>query len=83
MPSEGLPATWHEATSAAGAGYPPLAGAIAGRDDRVRLFSPCGQIWSGGPLGRAGVQLTYWSMQALDALEERAALRGVLAAERR
>ena len=31
-----------------------LAAAIAGEDDRYKLFQPFGTAWAGGPLGRIG-----------------------------
>ncbi len=53
-----------------------VAHAIAGgEDDRIRLFEPFGADWAGGPIGRAGVQLTYWSMQLRDRIDERRAER--------
>jgi glycine/D-amino acid oxidase-like deaminating enzyme len=48
-----------------------IAGAIAEGDDRYRQFDPYGPQWAGGPLGRLGVQLSYWQMQARDRWDER------------
>lgn len=48
-----------------------VARAITRRDDRFRLFSDFGPRWVGGPLGQAGVQLSYWGMQIRDRIEER------------
>lgn len=43
-----------------------LAAAIAAGDDRYRLLAPFGLTWSGGPVGRAAAQLTYWREQWRD-----------------
>jgi gamma-glutamylputrescine oxidase len=48
-----------------------VASAIAEGDDRYRLFSPFGLTPTGGPLGVAAAQLTYWNFQLRDALRER------------
>jgi glycine/D-amino acid oxidase-like deaminating enzyme len=48
-----------------------VAEAIAGLSDRIRLFAPFGLVSTFGALGRAAVQLTYWSMQARDWWRER------------
>jgi gamma-glutamylputrescine oxidase len=48
-----------------------IAEAIAGESDRYRLFAPFGLDWNGGLAGRAAVQATYWSLQAMDFLRER------------
>jgi gamma-glutamylputrescine oxidase len=47
-----------------------IAEGMAGESDRYRLFSPFGLSWSGGILGRAAAQLTYWTYQATDAIRE-------------
>ncbi len=47
-----------------------VAEAIAGGSDRYRLFAPFKARWAGGAIGRIGVQLSYWKMQALDRLRE-------------
>ncbi len=47
-----------------------IAEGITGESDRYRLFTPFGLAWNGGILGRAAVQLTYWSYQATDAAKE-------------
>ena len=52
------------------AGADALAAAIAGEDDRYRLFQPFGTAWAGGPLGRAATQLVYWKLQASDWWDE-------------
>lgn len=52
-----------------------IAAAIAGGDDRWKLFAPFGAPWVGGPFGQAGVQVSYWAMQAKDRLDERGMLR--------
>jgi gamma-glutamylputrescine oxidase len=52
------------------AGADALAGAIAGEDDRYRLFQPFGTAWAGGPLGRLATQLVYWKLQASDWWDE-------------
>jgi len=48
-----------------------VAEAITGESDRIRLFAPFGLLSTFGPLGRAAVQLAYWSMQAQDWWQER------------
>jgi gamma-glutamylputrescine oxidase len=53
-----------------------IAEAIALGSDRWRLFSAFGPRWTGGPLGRAGVQLSYWGMQLRDKYEETRAMNG-------
>ena len=47
-----------------------IASAIANDDQRWRDFSPYPPRWAGGLAGRAGVQLSYWAMQARDWLDE-------------
>ena len=37
-----------------------IAGAIAGKDDRYRLFAPFGLSSTGGPLGAAAAQIPDW-----------------------
>ena len=46
-----------------------IAGAIAEKDDRYRLFAPFGLTPTGGPLGAAAAQLTYWFYGLRDALK--------------
>lgn len=53
-----------------------IASAIAGGDDRWRLFAPFRAVWGGGSLGRLATQVTYWKLQMLDRLEERRAQAG-------
>jgi gamma-glutamylputrescine oxidase len=48
-----------------------VAAAIAENDDRYRLFAPFGLTPTGGVLGVAAAQLTYWSYQLRDAVRER------------
>lgn len=48
-----------------------IAEAIAGENDRYKLFAPFGLAWNGGIFGRAAVQLTYWRYQAMDFYRER------------
>lgn len=50
-----------------------IACAIAKGEDEYRRFEVFGPRWAGGPLGRIGVQGSYWYMQARDILEERRA----------
>ena len=50
-----------------------LAEAITGESERIRLFEPFGLAPTFGPLGRAAVQLTYWTLQAQDWWQERKA----------
>jgi gamma-glutamylputrescine oxidase len=57
-----------------------LARAIADRDDEYRRFAAFAPKWAGGPLGRIGVQASYWWMQARDRRDEKA-VRQKLAAE--
>jgi len=47
-----------------------LARAIAGGDDEYRRFAAFSPRWAGGPLGRVGVQASYWWMQLRDRLDE-------------
>jgi len=47
-----------------------IAAAISKGDDRYKLFSPYKRTWAGGLIGRAGVQMKYWAMQAQDRFEE-------------
>jgi glycine/D-amino acid oxidase-like deaminating enzyme len=60
-------------TTAAAGGL--IAAAIAGGDDRYRLFEPFGLAWNGGPLGPAAAQLTYWKLQLQDWWAERGVAR--------
>ena len=46
-----------------------VASAIAEGDDRYRLFAPFGLIPTGGPLGAAAVQLTYWYYALWDSIK--------------
>ena len=48
-----------------------IARAIAAGDDAYRQLEAFPPQWVGGPLGQAGVQLSYWGMQARDRWEER------------
>ena len=48
-----------------------VASAIAEKDDRYQLFAPFGLTPTGGPVGVAAAQLTYWSYQLCDALRVR------------
>jgi gamma-glutamylputrescine oxidase len=52
------------------AGADALAAAIAGEDDRYKLFQPFGTGWAGGPVGRIATQLVYWKLQASDWWDE-------------
>ncbi|MGE3875055.1 MAG: NAD(P)/FAD-dependent oxidoreductase [Parvibaculaceae bacterium] len=54
-----------------------VARAIADRDDEYRRFAAFAPKWAGGPLGRAGVQASYWLMQARDRRDEKAARRKI------
>lgn len=47
-----------------------IASAIAEQDDRWRLFIPFGLVWSGGRVGRAVAQVSYWGMQFGDWFDE-------------
>lgn len=47
-----------------------VASAIAGRDERWRLFEPFGLTPVGGPLGAWYAQLVYWGYQTRDAWRE-------------
>jgi hypothetical protein len=48
-----------------------VASAIAEKDDRYRLFAPFGLTPTGGPVGVAAAQLTYWAYRMRDGLRER------------
>ncbi|NKB77427.1 MAG: FAD-dependent oxidoreductase [Gammaproteobacteria bacterium] len=48
-----------------------VASAITDRDERWRDFSHFSAQWVGGPLGRVGVQASYWLMQLKDKMDER------------
>ena len=48
-----------------------IAEGILGQSDRYRQFAPFGLDWTGGMVGMAAVQLTYWRYQAMDAWRER------------
>jgi gamma-glutamylputrescine oxidase len=48
-----------------------LAQAIAKGDDRYKRFAAFAPRWAFGPLGRVGVQSSYWWMQTRDKLDER------------
>ncbi len=48
-----------------------IAAAIAHGDDRYQQFAPFAPHWAFGPLGRLGVQGSYWWMQAKDWRDER------------
>ncbi len=48
-----------------------VAAAIAGGDERWRLFEPFGARWGGGWLGRLATQLEYCRLQIADRREER------------
>jgi gamma-glutamylputrescine oxidase len=48
-----------------------VSSAIADEDDRYRLFEPFGLIPTGGAIGVAAAQLTYWAYQLQDAIRER------------
>lgn len=43
-----------------------IGGAIAGEDDRHRLFAPFGTPFAGGLAGRAAFQAIYWRHQIMD-----------------
>lgn len=48
-----------------------VAEAVLGTTERYRAFAPFGLDWTGGLVGMAAVQLTYWQYQAMDAWRER------------
>ena len=48
-----------------------VASAIAENDDRYRLFAPFGLTPTGGIVGVAAAQLSYWSYQIRDSVRER------------
>jgi glycine/D-amino acid oxidase-like deaminating enzyme len=50
-----------------------IASAITEADERWKLFAPFGVVRIGGPLGRIGVQASYWNMRFRDRMEERRA----------
>jgi gamma-glutamylputrescine oxidase len=47
-----------------------LARAIADGDDEYQRFAPFAPLWTGGQLGRVGVQASYWWMQLHDRIDE-------------
>lgn len=49
-----------------------VAEAILDRSDRYRHFAPFGLDYTGGVVGRAAVQATYWRYRLMDAWRERA-----------
>lgn len=54
-----------------------VAEGILGVSDRYRMFAPFGLDWTGGALGLAAAQLTYWKLQAQDWWRERRSGEGV------
>lgn len=71
------PGLWH-ATAFGGHGMNTttiggrvIAEAILGQSERWRRFTPFGLDWTGGLIGMAAVQLTYWKLQAEDYWRER------------
>lgn len=48
-----------------------IAEAILGQSDRYRMFAPFGLDWTGGAIGLAAAQITYWKLQAQDWWRER------------
>jgi hypothetical protein len=48
-----------------------VAEAILGQGDRYTLFRRFGLAWTGGSVGLAVAQLTYWKLQAQDWWRER------------
>ena len=50
-----------------------VAEAILGQSQRSQQFAPFALNWTGGLIGKAAVQLTYWQYQAMDAWRERKA----------
>ena len=59
----------HGLNTTAMAGCLVASGMVEG-DDRWRDFHHFGPIWTGGSLGRIGVQASYWSMQLRDRFDE-------------
>jgi gamma-glutamylputrescine oxidase len=47
-----------------------IASAIAGNDDRYRLFQPYGIVWAGGKIGRIATQCEYLRLRLLDRFGE-------------
>lgn len=79
MPQIGAlsPGVWH-ATSFGGHGLNTtaiggrvVAEAALGESNRISAFAPFELNWTGGPVGRLAVQLTYWKLQAQDRWNER------------
>lgn len=56
-----------------------IASAIADADERWKLFAPFGVVRIGGPLGRLGMQASYWHMRFKDRMDERRARNAVRA----
>ncbi len=48
-----------------------VAEGLLGQSDRYRRYAPFGLDWTGGIVGMAAVQLTYWQYQAMDLWRER------------
>lgn len=48
-----------------------VAEALLDQTDRYELFAPFGLAWTGGPVGKAAAQMTYWGLQAMDWWKER------------
>lgn len=48
-----------------------VAEALLGTSNRYELFAPYGLSWTGGPVGKAAAQMTYWGLQAMDWWKER------------
>ena len=48
-----------------------VANALANKSEDWRLFDAFAPQWTGGTLGRIGVQLCYWNMQFRDRQDER------------
>lgn len=48
-----------------------IAEAVLGESDRYQMFAPFGLQWTGGVVGLAAAQLTYWKLQAQDLWRER------------
>lgn len=53
-----------------------LAAGITEGDERWKLFAPFGVVRIGGPLGRIGMQVSYWNMRLKDRMDERRARSG-------
>jgi gamma-glutamylputrescine oxidase len=53
-----------------------IASAVVDGDDRWKLFLPYTLVWGGGTLGRAAIQVAYWSRRAGETWQRKRSRRG-------